>query len=155
MDEQRRLGDKWREGDVEVARSLAVPVGQDKVPSLKCSVTSTPLQGSRQRPLSAPLRGSLHKAPGFAGGYLLRPMWRRRVRCLDRAAGERLASRGLRSVRRNPAMLKAGRWRARSRFWSIELKKLIGLMDLPLGEFGRVIRFNALTPAEKSSSVAR
>ena len=30
MDEQRRLGDKWREGDVEVARSLAVPVGQDK-----------------------------------------------------------------------------------------------------------------------------
>ena len=70
MDEQRRLGDKWREGDVEVARSLAVPVGQDKVPSLKCSVTSTPLQGSRQRPLSAPLRGSLHKAPGFAGGYL-------------------------------------------------------------------------------------
>src|SRR5580700_7426948 len=71
MDEQRRLGDKWREGDVEVARSLAVPVGQDKVPSLKCSVTSTPLQGSRQRPLSAPLRGSLHKAPGFAGGYLL------------------------------------------------------------------------------------
>src|ERR1700688_2689896 len=72
MDEQRRLGDKWREGDVEVARSLAVPVGQDKVPSLKCSVTSTPLQGSRQRPLSAPLRGSLHKAPGFAGGYLPR-----------------------------------------------------------------------------------
>jgi hypothetical protein len=71
MDEQRRLGDKWREGDVEVATSLAVPVGQDKVPSLKCSVTSTPLQGSRQRPLSAPLRGSLHKAPGFAGGYLL------------------------------------------------------------------------------------
>src|SRR5580704_11884120 len=76
MDEQRRLGDKWREGDVEVARSLAVPVGQDKVPSLKCSVTSTPLQGSRQRPLSAPLRGSLHKAPGFAGGYLLSsPRW--------------------------------------------------------------------------------
>src|SRR5580700_1153801 len=75
MDEQRRLGDKWREGDVEVARSLAVPVGQDKVPSLKCSVTSTPLQGSRQRPLSAPLRGSLHKAPGFAGGYLLRHHW--------------------------------------------------------------------------------
>src|SRR5580704_14105946 len=71
MDEHRRLGDKWCEGDVEVARSLAVPVGQDKVPSLKCSVTSTPLQGSRQRPLSAPLRGSLHKAPGFAGGYLL------------------------------------------------------------------------------------
>src|ERR1700722_7036060 len=73
MDEHRRLGDKWCEGDVEVARSLAVPVGQDKVPSLKCSVTSTPLQGSRQRPLSAPLRGSLHKAPGFAGGYLLFP----------------------------------------------------------------------------------
>src|ERR1700722_9216198 len=72
MDEHRRLGDKWCEGDVEVARSLAVPVGQDKVPSLKCSVTSTPLQGSRQRPLSAPLRGSLHKAPGFAGGYLPR-----------------------------------------------------------------------------------
>src|SRR5580704_7897688 len=74
MDEHRRLGDKWCEGDVEVARSLAVPVGQDKVPSLKCSVTSTPLQGSRQRPLSAPLRGSLHKAPGFAGGYLLTPI---------------------------------------------------------------------------------
>src|SRR5580698_548008 len=73
MDEQRRLGDKWREGDVEVARSLAVPVGQDKVPSLKCSVTSTPLQGSRKRPLSAPLRGSLHQAPGFDGGYLPRP----------------------------------------------------------------------------------
>src|ERR1700735_2684103 len=71
MDEQRRLGDKRREGDVEVARSLAVPAGQNKVPSLKCSLTSTPLQGSRQRPLSAPLRGSLYKAPGFAGGYLL------------------------------------------------------------------------------------
>src|SRR5258708_25704613 len=39
--------------------------------SLECSVNSPSLQGSRQRPLPAALSGSLNKAPGFAGGYLL------------------------------------------------------------------------------------
>jgi hypothetical protein len=34
-------------------------------------------------------------------------------------------------------MVKAGRWRARSKLWSIALKKLIGLTGLPLGVLPR------------------
>jgi hypothetical protein len=36
-----------------------------------CSGNLPPLQGPLQRPLPAALSGSLNKAPGFAGGYLL------------------------------------------------------------------------------------
>src|ERR1700680_2676622 len=58
--------------------------------------------------------------------------------CLDRAAGESSVRHGVRSARRMPAMLNAGRCRARSRFCSMGLKKLIGLTVLPLTERGRV-----------------
>src|SRR5215475_39074 len=97
---------------------------------------------------------------------LMMPIWRRRARFLERADGESSATRrarfleradgessatrDTRSRRRTPSMLKPGRRRARTKLWSVELKKLIGLTDLPLAERGRVILPNALMPAEKS-----